>query len=57
MSTAKTRQLTSAQIDAAFRRRDRRLSREPVATSVRYAPTRGTVIVEMNNGASLIVPR
>jgi hypothetical protein len=45
------------EIDAAFRRRDRRLSREPLATSVRYAAARDSIIVEMNNGASLIVPR
>lgn len=57
MSTTKTRRVTNVEIDAAFRRRDQRLSREPLATSVRYAQTRDSIIVEMNNGASLIVPR
>ena len=57
MSTTKTHQLTNVEIDAAFRRRGQRLSSEPLATSVRYAPTRDNIIVEMNNGASLIVPR
>ena len=56
MSTTK-RRLTDAEIDAAFERRDRRLATEPLATSVRYIPTRNSIIVEMNNGASLVVPR
>jgi hypothetical protein len=54
----KTRQpVTNVAIDAAFRRRERRLSREPLATLVRYVPTHDSVMVEMNNGASLIIPR
>jgi Protein of unknown function (DUF2442) len=58
MRTTKTRRpLTNAQIDAAFRRRERRLTREPLATSVRYVPTRDSVVVQMNNEASLIIPR
>lgn len=57
MSTKTRRHLTNAEIDAAFQRRDRRLSREPLATSVRYVPARNNVIVEMNNGASLVIPR
>jgi hypothetical protein len=57
MSTTKRRRLTNAEIDAAFQRRDRRLATEPLAISVRYIPTRSTVVVEMNNGASLVIPR
>jgi|SRR5579862_1280931 len=48
---------TNAAIDAAFRRRDRRLAVEPLAASVRYVPSRNSVVVEMNNGAALIIPR
>lgn len=58
MSTTKMRRsLTNAEIDAAFRRREQRLSREPLATSVRFVRTHNSVVVEMNNGASLIIPR
>jgi len=57
MSTTKRRRLTDVEIDAAFRRRDRRLATEPLAISVRYIPTRNRVVVEMNNGASLVIPR
>jgi hypothetical protein len=57
MSITKSRRLTNAEIDAAFRRRDRRLSMEPLAISVRYIPTRNSIVVEMNNGASLVIPR
>ena len=57
MSTTKRRCLTNVQIDAAFRRRDRRLATEPLATSVRYISTRNSIVVEMNNGASLVIPR
>jgi hypothetical protein len=57
MSITKSRRLTNAEIDAAFRRRDRRLSMEPLAISVRYIPARNSIVVEMNNGASLVIPR
>lgn len=57
MTTTKHRRLTNAEIDAAFRRRDRRLETEPLAVSVRYIPARSSVVVEMNNGASLVIPR
>ena len=57
MSTTKRRHLTNAEIDAAFRRRDRRLAMEPLAISVRYIATRNSIVVEMNNGASLVIPR
>jgi len=57
MNTTRRRPLTNAEIDAAFRRRDRRLSTEPLAISVRYIPTRNSIVIEMNNGASLVIPR
>jgi hypothetical protein len=57
MKTTKRTDLTNSKIDAAFRRRDRRLANEPLAISVRYSPARESVIVEMNNGASLVIPR
>lgn len=57
MRTTKRRRLTNSEIDAAFRRRDRRLATEPLAISVRYIPTRDRVVVDMNNGASLVIPR
>ena len=57
MSITKRRRLTTAQIDTAFRRRDQRLAKEPLAISVRYIPTRNSIVVEMNNGASLVIPR
>jgi hypothetical protein len=58
MSTTKRRRsLTNAAIDAAYRRYDERLAKEPLATKVQYRPSRDVVIVEMNNGASLIIPR
>jgi hypothetical protein len=55
--SASKRRLTDAAIDSAFRRRERRLASEPLAVSVRYISTRDSVVVEMNNGASLVVPR
>lgn len=57
MSATKRDRVTRAEIDAALQRRDRRLSNEPLAVSVRYAPARDAIVVEMNNGASLLVPR
>lgn len=56
-ATKGRRSLTNAKIDSAFRRRDERLAREPLATSVRYVPSRNAVLIEMNNGAALIIPR
>lgn len=57
MNATKRRSLTDAEIDAAYRRRDARLTREPLAMHVQYVPSRDAVKIEMNNGASLIVPR
>ncbi|HEY1883231.1 MAG TPA: DUF2442 domain-containing protein [Candidatus Cybelea sp.] len=56
-STKARRPLTNVQIDAAYRRREKRLRAEPLATSVRFLPSRGAVLIEMNNGAALIIPR
>ena len=56
-TTKRRRPLTNAEIDAAYRRYDEMLAREPLATEVRYLPKRDVVLVEMNNGASLIIPR
>jgi len=56
-ATKNDRSLTSAQIDAAYRRRQKRLSKEPLAIAVRYMPARDTIVVEMNNGAALVIPR
>jgi hypothetical protein len=57
MKATKRTALTNSEIDAAFRRRDRRLANEPLAISARYIPARDSLIVEMNNGASLVIPR
>ena len=57
MSATKSRQPTSKEIDVALRRRERRLSTEPLAISVRYIPHRNSVVIEMNNGASLVIPK
>jgi hypothetical protein len=56
-TTKRRRSLTNAEIDAAYRRYDERLAKEPLATKVRYLPSRDLVLVEMNNGASLTIPR
>jgi hypothetical protein len=44
------RSLSDAEIEAAYRRQDERLAREPLATKVRYLPSRDLVLIEMNNG-------
>jgi hypothetical protein len=56
-TTKRRRYLSNANIEAAFRRQDERLAREPLATKVRYLPSRDMVLIEMNNGASLRIPR
>ncbi len=56
-ATKRRRSLSDAEITAAYRRRDRRLAREPLATSVRYLPSRDAVLIEMDNRAALIIPR
>ncbi|TAM76734.1 DUF2442 domain-containing protein [bacterium] len=49
--------VTNAEIEAAYRRSDEWLAREPLAASVRYDSEHDTVFVEMNNGAALVIPR
>jgi hypothetical protein len=49
--------VSDAEIDAAYRRYEERLRTEPLATSVRYDEAADTVVIEINNGATLIVPR
>jgi hypothetical protein len=55
--TATKSTLTDAEIDAAYQRYEERLATEPLAVSVRYLPSRDVVVIEMNNGASLVIPR
>ena len=53
----KVRMPTDAELKAAYRRREERLRTEPLATDVRYDRVGDTVIIEMNNGAALVIPR
>ncbi|MGA2395378.1 MAG: DUF2442 domain-containing protein [Candidatus Lustribacter sp.] len=53
----KTRMPTEAELEAAYRRREERLRTEPLAIDVRYDRVGDTVVIEMNNGAALIIPR
>jgi hypothetical protein len=53
----KTRMPTEAEIEAAYRRREERLRTEPLAIDVRYDGVGDTIIIEMNNGAALVIPR
>jgi Protein of unknown function (DUF2442) len=49
--------VSDTQIDAAYRRHQERLAREPLAVQVQYDRVRDTVVVRMNNGAELVIPR
>jgi len=49
--------LTPGDITKAYRFREQRLATEPLATSVHYDGARDAVVVEMNNGAALVIPR
>ena len=49
--------ISDAEIEAARLRYAERLRTEPLATSVRYDEPTDKVVIEMNNGATLIVPR
>jgi hypothetical protein len=49
--------LSKADVEAAYRRYDERLRMEPLATSVRYEETADSVVIEINNGATLTIPR
>lgn len=48
---------TDAELDEARRRYEARLAIEPLATRVYYDRVGDTIVVEMNNGAALVVPR
>jgi len=50
-------EISDAEIEAAYRRHEKRLATEPLAVSVRYDRRRDTVVVEMNNQAELVIPR
>jgi hypothetical protein len=49
--------ISDASIELAYRRRDEQLATEPRAVGVRYHRADDTIIVEMNNGAALVIPR
>jgi hypothetical protein len=53
----KASDLTDSAIETAYRRRDARLADEPLAVGVRYDRVCDTIVVEMNNGAALVIPR
>lgn len=46
-----------AEIEAAYQRGEERLRTEPLAESVRYDPAADAIVIAMNNGATLTVPR
>jgi hypothetical protein len=46
-----------AEIEQARLRRDEQLAMEPLATSVRYDRIGDTIVIEINNGAALTIPR
>ncbi|MGD0051177.1 MAG: DUF2442 domain-containing protein [Vulcanimicrobiaceae bacterium] len=52
-----SKQITQSAVEAAYRRREARLASEPLAVGVRYDRVGDTVVVEMNNGAVLVIPR
>ena len=49
--------VSDAEIEAAYRRQERRLAMGPLAVAVRYDRTSDTVVVDMNNGARLVIPQ
>lgn len=49
--------VSDAEIEAAYGRHKQRLVTEPLAVAVRYHRGNDTVVVEINNGAALIIPR
>lgn len=57
MSKPKTPSVTDAEIERARERRDEQLATEPLATSVRYDRVGDTIVIEINNGAALTIPR
>ena len=48
---------TDEELEVARRRGERRLAQGPLATSVRYDQRTDRVVVELNNGAALVIPR
>ena len=48
---------TDAELDEARRRYEARIAVEPLATHVYYDRVGDTIVVEMNNGAALVIPR
>lgn len=57
MAKTKAATVTDADIERARVRRDEQLATEPLATSVRYDRVGDTIVVEINNGAALTIPR
>ncbi|MBC5809352.1 MAG: DUF2442 domain-containing protein [Candidatus Eremiobacteraeota bacterium] len=49
--------MTEEEFEAAARRGEEYLKKYPRATSVRYLPSRDVIVIEMNNGATLSIPR
>jgi hypothetical protein len=49
--------ITEAVMKAARRRHRDRLATEPKAVSVRYDGRRNTIVIQMSNGAALVIPR
>ena len=49
--------LTKRAYEAARRRHEKRIATEPLAIAVRYTPARDSVIVDINNGSSIVIPR
>lgn len=56
-SPARAVAFTESEIKTARRRHRERIASEPLAAAVRYDGRRDAIIVEMNNGASLVIPR
>ena len=48
---------TDAELEAARHRYEERLRTEPLAIDVRYDGVGDTIVIEMNNGAALVIPR
>jgi len=53
----KCQEPTDAEFEAEYQRYEERLRTEPLAIDVRYDGVGDTVIIEMNNGAALVIPR
>ncbi|HEV8020815.1 MAG TPA: DUF2442 domain-containing protein [Candidatus Lustribacter sp.] len=53
----KYREPTDAELEAEHRRYEELLRTQPLAIDVRYDGVGDTIIIEMNNGAALVIPR